>query len=157
MQNNVAFLLIEDNEDDVALIKRAFARNKIFNPLQVVRNGHEALLYLQGAGRFRNREEFPLPKIILLDLKMPGVDGFEVLDWIRQQPEFKTLRVIVLTSSNAIQDVNRAYQLGANSFLVKPTDFEDLVTLTQALRGYWVWLDQAPQAEVASNVQHLKS
>src|SRR5579862_6240146 len=107
MQNIVAFLLIEDNEDDVALIKRAFARNKIFNPLQVVKNGNEALLYLQGAGRYRNRDEFPLPKIILLDLKMPGVDGFEVLGWIRQQPELKTMRVIVLTSSNAIQDVNR--------------------------------------------------
>jgi CheY-like chemotaxis protein len=144
---NAVILLVEDNEDDVALIRRAFARNNIGNPLKVVRNGNEAILYLQGAGRYRDRSEFPLPKLVLLDLTLPGVDGFEVISWIRAQPELRMLRVLVMTSSRTIQDVNRAYQLGANSFLVKPTDFEDLVTLTQSLRGYWICLDQAPDPQ----------
>jgi CheY-like chemotaxis protein len=144
---NAVILLVEDNEDDVALIRRAFARNNIGNPLKVVRNGNEAILYLQGAGRYRDRSEFPLPKLVLLDLTLPGVDGFEVISWIRAQPELRMLRVLVMISSRTIQDVNRAYQLGANSFLVKPTDFEDLVTLTQSLRGYWICLDQAPDPQ----------
>jgi CheY-like chemotaxis protein len=147
-QESAVILLVEDNADDVLFVKRAFARNKIVNPLVVMKNGQEALLYLEGAGRYHDREKFPLPRLVLLDLKLPGIDGFEVLAWIRQRPEFRTLRVIVLTSSNAIRDVNRAYQLGANSFLVKPTDFEDLVTLTQALRGYWIFLDKAPDGPI---------
>ena len=147
-QESAVILLVEDNEDDALFVKRAFARNKIVNPLMVIKNGQEALLYLEGAGRYGDRERFPLPRLVLLDLKLPGIDGFEVLAWIRQRPEFRTLRVIVLTSSNAIRDVNRAYQLGANSFLVKPTDFEDLVTLTQALRGYWIFLDKAPDGPI---------
>jgi len=139
------FLLVDDNEDHVMLLRRAFLKSNVLNPLQVVRNGQEAILYLQGAGRYRNRSEFPLPKIVLLDLKMPGVDGFDVLRWIRQQPELRALRVVVLTSSDAIRDVNLAYELGANSFLVKPMDFEDLAQLTQAIRGYWIWHDKAPE------------
>lgn len=139
-----AFLLVEDSEDDVVLLQRSFAKNKIVNPLRVVRNGQEAILYLEGTGRYRNRAEYPLPSIILLDLKMPGIDGFEVLEWVRQQPSLRMLRIIVLTSSDAISDVNRAYQLGANSFLVKPNDLHDLNLLTAAIRGYWIWTDKAP-------------
>lgn len=143
--DQAVFLLVEDSEDDILLLQRSFAKNKIVNPLRVVRNGQEAILYLEGTGRYRNRTQFPLPSLVLLDLKMPGVDGFEVLTWIRQQPQLKTLRVIVLTSSDAISDVNRAYQLGANSFLVKPSDLHDLNLLTAAIRGYWIWTDQAPE------------
>lgn len=148
--DQAVFLLVEDSEDDILLLQRSFAKNKIANPMRVVRNGQEAILYLEGTGRYRNRTQFPLPSIVLLDLKMPGVDGFEVLAWIRQQanPHLRTLRVIVLTSSDAISDVNRAYQLGANSFLVKPTDLHDLNLLTAAIRGYWMWTDQAPETSV---------
>jgi CheY-like chemotaxis protein len=145
MVRQAVFLLVEDNEDHILLFKRAFSKSNVLNPLHVVRNGHEAMCYLQGSGRYRDRDEFPLPALVLLDLKLPGIDGFEVLSWIRQQPLFKTLRVIVLTSSNEIRDVNRAYQLGANSFLVKPAELEDLNHLTQAISGYWVWLDKAPE------------
>ena len=145
MSDQALFLLVEDNEDHVILIRRAFVKSKVVNPLQVVRTGEDALGYLEGTGRFSNRAEFPLPAVILLDLKLNGMDGFDVLRWIRQQPGFRAVRVVVLTSSNAIQDVNQAYQLGANSFLVKPVDFEDFVRVTQALQGYWLWTDKEPE------------
>ena len=145
MSEQALFLLVEDNEDHVVLIRRAFTKSKIVNPVQVVPNGEEAIAYLQGTGRFANRAEFPLPALILLDLKLSGMDGFDVLRWIRAQPSLQAIRVIVLTSSNAIKDVNLAYQLGANSFLIKPVDFDDFVRLTQALQGYWLWFDKAPE------------
>ncbi len=118
-------LLVEDREDDVFLVRRAFEKAYLLNPLQVVRNGEEAVAYLKGEGTYANRAGYPLPSLILLDLKLPGMDGFDVLRWIRREPNFGSLPVIVLTSSEQIRDVNRAYQLGANSFLVKPTDFEN--------------------------------
>jgi CheY-like chemotaxis protein len=145
MSDQALFLLVEDNEDHVLLIRRAFAKTKVVNPLQVVRTGEDAIAYLEGTGRFSNRAEFPLPAVILLDLKLIGMDGFEVLRWIRQQPNLRAARVVVLTSSNEIRDVNLAYQLGANSFLVKPVDFEDFIRVTQALQGYWLWTDKAPE------------
>jgi CheY-like chemotaxis protein len=144
MSDEAVFLLVEDTEDDVALIRRAFSKANVLNPLQVIRSGEEAIAYLSGVGPFMNRVEYPLPALVLLDLKMPGLDGFEVLRWIRLQPGLKGLRVVVLTSSNNMRDVNLAYQLGANSFLVKPVDFEKFVEISQALRGYWLWLDKAP-------------
>jgi CheY-like chemotaxis protein len=146
MPDRALFLLVEDDLDQVALVRRAFEKAKIVNPLMVVRSGEEALVYLEGAGPYVNRDEFPLPKLILLDLKMPGISGFDVLRWIREQPHLKTLRVVVLTSSNEIRDVNDAYQLGASSFLIKPVDFDDFVQLSQTVRGYWIWLNQNPEA-----------
>jgi CheY-like chemotaxis protein len=145
MSEQALFLLVEDNEDHVALIRRAFTKSKVVNPVQVVPNGEEAIAYLEATGRFSNRAEFPLPSLILLDLKLTGMDGFDVLRWIRAQPTLRAIRVVVLTSSNAIKDVNLAYQLGANSFLVKPVDFEDFVRIAQALQGYWLWSDKAPE------------
>jgi CheY-like chemotaxis protein len=145
MSDRALFLLVEDTEDDVLLVRRAFLKAKILNPLQVVRSGEQAIEYLEGAGRFSNRAEFPLPSLVLLDLKMKGLDGFGVLRWIRQQPGLTGLRVVILTSSNAVSDVNLAYQLGANSFLVKPIDFERLVEISQALKGYWLWMNAEPE------------
>jgi CheY-like chemotaxis protein len=145
MSSQAVFLLVEDSEDDVLLIQRAFARANVLNPLHIVRGGAEALEYLAGTGRYANREEFPLPAIVLLDLKMPGVDGFEVLRWIRLQPGLKALRVVVLSSSDDMRDVTLAYQLGANSFLIKPVDFERFVEISQAISGYWLWMNQAPE------------
>jgi CheY-like chemotaxis protein len=145
MSDQALFLLVEDSETDAILIRRAFVKGNIINPLQVVTNGDQAIAYLKGEGPFANRAEYPLPELVLLDLKLPGIDGFQVLRWIRQQPELKALRVVVLTSSDRIQDVNLAYQLGANSFLVKPVDFERFVEISQALKGYWLWLSKAPE------------
>lgn len=145
MAENAVFLLVEDSDDDIALLKRAFAKSRIINPLQIVKNGMDALAYLEGTGHFRDRDRFPIPRLILLDLKLPGMDGLEVLAWIREQAFLKGIRVIVLTASDLVRDVTAAYQLGANSFLIKPNDFDDLVRLTQAIQGYWIWTDVGPQ------------
>jgi CheY-like chemotaxis protein len=144
MPDTAMFLLVEDDENDVLLIQRAFNGAKLMNPLMVVRDGEQALQYLKGEGSYANRAEFPLPALVLLDLNMPGMDGFQVLQWIRAQETLRALRVVVLTASDAMRDVNRAYQLGANSFLVKPVDFERFVEVSQALAGFWVWMAKAP-------------
>src|SRR5438105_2858307 len=120
MSEYAVILVAEDREDDIILIRRAFARARVVNPIHVVRDGEEALAYLKGEGKYGNRREYPLPELLLLDLKMPRMDGFEVLRWVRSQPDLRLLRVVVLTSSEDVRDVNLAYQLGANSFLVKP-------------------------------------
>jgi CheY-like chemotaxis protein len=112
----------------------------------VVRDGEDAMSYLSGEGKFSNRAEYPLPDLILLDLKMPRIDGFEVLRWIRRQPGFASIRIVVLTSSDAIPDVNQAYALGANSFMVKPLDFQNVVEMSKILRTYWLDMDKAPEA-----------
>jgi len=138
-------LLAEDNEDHVLLIRRAFRQSGLVNPLQVVNDGEQVIAYLEGEGRYANRAEYPLPCLLLLDLKMPNKNGFEVLEWLRKQPGFSALRVVVLTTSGDSDDIKRAYQLGANSFLTKPVDFRDFVQLTPAIRGYWLWLSRAPE------------
>jgi len=145
VSERAVILLAEDREDDIIIIRRAFQKGGIINPLFVVRDGEEAVAYLEGRGRYFDREEFPLPELLLLDLKMPKMDGFEVLKWIRQQPGFSSLRVVVLTSSDAIRDVNVAYHLGANSFMVKPMDFENVVELSKVLQDYWLRKSKAPE------------
>ena len=111
-----------------------------------MRDGEEALSYLDGTGKYSNRDEYPLPDIMLLDLKMPRMDGFEALSEIRRRSELKTLRIIVLTSSEEVYDVNKAYDLGANSFLVKPHDFENFTTMMRTLAAFW--LQQSTRASV---------
>jgi CheY-like chemotaxis protein len=140
-------MLVEDDENDITLIRRAFAQANVLNPLMVLKNAEEANAYFLGLGPYKNRSEFPLPSLVLLDLKLPGMSGLEFLKWLREQPEFGRTRVVVLTASNLTKDVNTAYQLGANSFLVKPVDFEKFVEISAALKGYWLWLDQAPDTE----------
>jgi CheY-like chemotaxis protein len=147
MSDQAVVLLVEDNEDDMALVRRAFAKGKVVNPLHVVGSGEEALEYLLGTGRYANRSEYPLPELMLLDLDLPGIDGFQVLRWLRQQPELKALRVVVLTASDALTDANQAYQLGANSFLVKPIDFDEFVNVTNAIQGYWLWTSRSPEVK----------
>src|SRR5262245_1874356 len=138
-------LLAEDREDDILLVRKAFLSADMNCQLQVARDGEQAMLYLSGEVKFHDRAEFPFPDLLLLDLKMPRVNGFEVLRWIRQHPKVRNLRVVVLTASDQIRDVNEAYRLGANSFLVKPLDFENFVETSKALRTYWLVLDNAPE------------
>ena len=145
MPDQQVILIAEDREDDILLIQRALKGANVRNPLQVVRNGEEVIAYLKGKAKFANRDEFPLPSLLLLDLKMPRVDGFEVLRWVRGQPTLKAMRIIVLTSSDRINDVTLAYQLGANSFLVKPLSFSDFVQTSKVLKGYWLWMSQSPE------------
>jgi len=144
-------LIAEDSEDDIALIRLAFKKSNLLNPVQWVRDGEEAIAYLKGEGIFANRVEYPLPALLLLDLKMPKKNGFDVLQWARQQPGLNALRIVVLTTSQEIRDVNNAYQLGANSFLVKPTDLNDFVTMTRALAGYWLWMSKTPETYRSSD------
>ncbi len=145
MAEHAVILLAEDEEDYVLLIRRAFSQAKIPNPLHVVWNGQEAIAYLKGEGKYSNREEYPLPELFLLDLKMPRVNGFEVLQWLRAQPGLAPMRVLVLTSSDAIRDVNEAYKLGANSFLVKPIDFQDFTQLSRLIQDFWLKASKAPE------------
>jgi len=131
-------LIVEDREDDILIMRRAFEKASLINPVQVVRSGDEAVAYLSGEGKYANRAEYPLPVLVLLDLNLPRMDGFEVLTWIRQRDGIRALPVVVLTSSSQMRDVNRAYALGANSFFVKELDFQHAVDLSQLLRQYWV-------------------
>ena len=156
MPNQAVILLAEDREDDVVLIRRSLKNAFINNPLQVVRDGEEAIEYMSGEGRYANRAEFPLPALLLLDLKMPRKDGFEVLKWIRQQPGLSTLPVVVLTSSDDMHDVNAAYTAGANSFLVKPTEFEDFKEMTMFLSNYWLLLNKTPESNRPSHIREHK-
>lgn len=144
MQNQAVFLVVEDNDDDALLLRLAFAKARILNPVQVVRSGEEAMSYLLGRGKYCNRAEFPLPQLVLLDLNMPGMSGIELLRWVRSDPGFRTLRVVVLSGSDDIRDINNAYDAGANSFLVKPADLDQFVEITKALSGYWIWTEHAP-------------
>lgn len=146
-------LLAEDNDDDVLTLRRALRRAGIEVPLQVVEDGDEAIAYLRGIGRFANRAEYPLPDLFLLDLRMPGRDGFEVLEWLRQQPSLAPLRTIVLTTSADISDVDRAYALGANSFLTKPMDLLDFGNTLEATFNYWLQTTRAPQVNRPGEVR----
>ena len=141
MTTKLTILLVEDNKDDVFLMERALQAARIANPVIVVETGQQAMDYLAGAGRFADRERYPLPAVVFLDLKLPFAYGHEVLAWIRRQKEFESLIVIVLTSSNEASDLSRCYSLGANSYLVKPPTGEQLEALAKAFK--WQWLEYA--------------
>lgn len=106
----------------------------------------EAMAYLKGEDKYANRDECPLPDLLLVDLKLPRYNGFEILSWARQQPGLATLRILVLTSSDEIRDVNEAYHIGANSFLAKPYDFQDLVELSALIQRYWLEVSRTPES-----------
>ena len=140
-------LIAEDNDNDIAMLRRAFRQASITAPIQYVTDGEQAIAYLKGEGRFARREEFPLPDLLLLDLKMPRKNGFEVLEWLRTQPSLSHLRVVVLTTSEQLRDVNRAYALGAASFLTKPLNFVEFKDTIQAMYNYWVAFNRKPRIE----------
>ena len=137
-------LLAEDDPNDVLLIQRAFQKAGLKHILKTVRDGGQAIQYLSGAGIYADREKYPMPYLLLLDLKMPGTDGFEVLQWARSEAETKRLLIVVLTSSNLQSDVDKAYDLGANSYLVKPVEFDEMVNLIQRFEAYWTEINRTP-------------
>lgn len=132
-----SILLIEDSPDDALLVQRAFRKSGGEARIRVLDNGEKALAYLAGEGDYADRVRFPLPDLMLLDLKLPRLSGFEVLEWLRGQPGLKRLPVVILTGSREAADVDRAADLGANSYLVKPVGFEALLNLVQAFQSYW--------------------
>ena len=137
--DNYAILLVEDDHNDVLLIKRAFQKVNIANPIIVVNDGEQAVSYLAGREPYVDRA---LPILVLLDLKLPRKTGHEVLEWLRGQSNLKRLPVVVLTASSESSDVNRAYDLGANSYLVKPVTFDALVEMVKTLNLYWLILNK---------------
>jgi CheY-like chemotaxis protein len=139
-------LLVEDNEDHAFLIRRGLGKGTPIESLQVVTSGEEAIEYLEGTGRYSNRSEFPLPAVLLLDLELPGISGFDVLRWIRNCPGLNTLKVVVITCSELEQDASLACILGANSFIVKPADLRSLIEMVETSRAYWLGSDKTPQA-----------
>lgn len=145
--DSMPILLVEDDPNDVLLLQRALRKAQLANPVQVVRDGDEAVAYLAGEGEYGDRAQHPWPVLVLLDMKLPRKSGLEVLAWIRGQEGLKRLPVVMLTSSRESVDINRAYDLGVNSYLVKPVAFEDLVEMMKALRLYWVILSEKPQIE----------
>jgi CheY-like chemotaxis protein len=142
-------LVAEDDPSDIFLLKRAFAAAEVNAALHFVRDGQEAIDYLLGESAYADRGAFPLPDLLLLDLKMPRMNGFDVLAWLRQQPGLKRLPVTVLTSSDQSQDVNRAYDLGANSYLLKPHSSQDLSELVKRVQRYWLEINLRPDALAA--------
>lgn len=139
-------LLVEDNETDVLLIQRAFGKAKLANPVHVVTDGDAAVAYLNGDGEYADRERFPLPLLILLDLKLPRRSGLEVLEWLRGQETLRRTPVVMLTSSQQSRDVNAAYDFGVNSYLVKPVEFDALFELLKTVKLYWIMLNEPPGA-----------
>ncbi len=149
MTDNPTILLAEDDPDDVLLTQIALRKARLANPLQVVRDGEEAIAYLTGDGLFANRSQYPLPMLLLLDLKMPKVTGFEVLDWLRKQPILGRMPVAVMSSSEHDPHIARAYELGADSYLIKPPDAEALLGLVQRLQAFWLIVNEGPQCYAA--------
>ncbi len=141
---NKMILLVEDNPDDEALTLRALKKNNIGNELVIVRDGAEALDFLFGTGAFAGRDPSQLPQVVLLDLKLPKIDGLEVLRRVRENPITQLLPVVILTSSKEEQDMITSYKLGANSYVRKPVDFNQFVTAVRQLGLYWLVLNEAP-------------
>jgi CheY-like chemotaxis protein len=142
--NEVEILIVEDNPNDAEMALRALKKNNLTNNVLVVGDGEEALDFIFAKGKFVGREKKTRPKIILLDLKLPKVDGLEVLKEIKSNPQTKIIPVIVLTSSKEETDIMRSYLLGVNSYIVKPVDFDKFVDAVRELGLYWLLLNQQP-------------
>lgn len=141
MSRQHTILLVEDDPNDAFLIQRAFRHANAANSIQHAINGEEAVSYLLGSGKYGDRHTHPLPILVLLDLKMPRMSGFEVLEWLRKQTQFSALPVIVLTASAHSRDIELAYKLGANSYLVKPVNDQSMVEMIKVLDMYWLLMN----------------
>jgi len=138
MARTAAILLVEDDANDALLVRKAAQKTLAGIPILVVDNGQEAVQYLQGEGIYANRSQYPFPDIVLLDLKMPIMNGFEVLRWVRAQPKLRRLPVIILTGSVHESDTKTAYEEGANSYLIKPGNFNELVETMRNVGDFWL-------------------
>ena len=130
-------LLVEDDENDAFLFKLALERGKILNPFHWVKDGTEAIAYLMGESPYTNRTAFPLPELLVLDLKMPRMTGLELLAWLRDHPEFRVIPTIVMSSSMENVDVREAFHLGANTYFMKPGNFDSFAKLAKVVHDYW--------------------
>ncbi|EEF57658.1 response regulator [Pedosphaera parvula] len=143
MKPNI-LLLAEDLEDDIFLFERALRRRNIACVVRVASNGNEALDYLFGKNKFANRVAFPLPSLVILDIKMPEMDGLEALKHIRQDARLSKLPVLIFTSSKCEEDVELAYELGANAYMVKPADINQLGEMLEVMTKFWFGINVLP-------------
>ena len=151
MENsNFTVLLVEDDLNDIFLVKRAFKMAQLPTPLQVVTDGVEAISYLQGDGKYADRHAFPLPHLIVMDIKMPRKTGFEVLAWVKgNELPIRRIPIVIVSSSNNPSDINRAYELGANAYMVKPVNFRAVEHLFSSITHYWGSECAKPELEMA--------
>jgi CheY-like chemotaxis protein len=140
--NESTLLLVEDEEDSVTLFAYAFNKLAIACTLQVTKDGIEAIEYLEGTGHFADRQKYPLPGLVVLDLRLPGATGFEVLRRIRANAALEKLTVIVFTASASEKDIAQAYALRANAYVVKPAQLKDLISIVGSMTGFWLTLNQ---------------
>jgi CheY-like chemotaxis protein len=132
-----AILVLEDDENDALLLRRALKRLNVPNPVQIVADGEEGIAYITGNGKYADRSTYPFPGFIITDLKMPRKSGMEVLKWLSDHEQFRVIPTLVLTSSKEEKDVAKAYGFGANSYMVKPADFQDLEKMMRLIHDYW--------------------
>ena len=142
--SNMTILLVEDYADDELLALRALKKTDVPNDVVVTRDGQEALDYIFGQGKFQGRDIRLLPKVVFLDLKLPKLDGLEVLRKIRQDERTKRLPVVLLTSSDEVQDMKAGYDIGVNSYINKPVDFDEFVSQVKLLGQYWLGVNRVP-------------
>lgn len=150
MDTPLSILVAEDELGDELLLRHAFEVARVSAPVYFARNGQEVLDYLQGRSPFENPVDYPLPNLLLLDLGLPRVDGFKVLEWVRNQPGLKRMLVVVFTGSNRPSDMTRAYGLGANAYVIKPSAPADLVRIVERLQRYWQSINSRPTESLAS-------
>lgn len=148
VNDEVEILIVEDREEDIELALRAFKKHNIANNIQVVKDGDKALEFIFARGEFSDRKENQQPKLILLDLKLPKVDGLKVLREIKTNERSKIIPVVVLTSSDEDTDINEAYRLGANSYIVKPVNFDNFVKAVTTMGLYWLLLNRSPLTKI---------
>ena len=143
-------LLVEDDLNDIFIVKRAFKMANIPTPLQVVTDGQEAICYLRGDGKYTDRQQHPLPQLIVMDIRMPRRSGFEVLEWVKtsRQP-LRRIPIVIVSSSQNPADINRAYELGANAYMVKPMNFRAVEHLFETITHYWGLECAKPELELA--------
>ena len=149
-------LQVEDDPNDVFFLQRAMKKAGVANPIQTASDGQQAIDYLQGVGRFADREQFPLPCLVLLDLKLPYVMGLDVLRWIRKQPG-TALPVVILSASGEDADIASAYRLGANGYLIKPSEANQLVDMAKAIKDSWLPQESAPESPMEGVVSLVNS
>lgn len=141
----ITILMADDDEDDRLLTREAMAEGRVLNRLEFVENGAELMDYLNGSGKYTDRDQYPMPGLILLDLNMPKMDGREALAEIKKHPAIRRIPVVILTTSKAEEDMLKGYDLGAASYITKPVTFDALVDLMKALGKYWVEIVELPQ------------
>lgn len=150
IRKQISILLVEDDSNDILIIKSAIHKIKFNVLLKIIENGEDAIAYLSGDGQYNDRTQFPIPNLILIDLKLPRKSGHEILEWLGNQKELKRIPKIVLSSSLRSIDINRAYDLGVNSYLAKPSSFDSWLNIIKNIQSYWVQLNEYPDVNLSN-------